>query len=87
VVFLGMNYERPVPGKDLKELAREFMERHKYTFPVVVDHDQSAATAYQVSGYPTVFLIDKTGTVRFKNPGVSDGIEMIIKDQIESLLD
>ena len=87
VVFLGMNYERPVPGKDLKQLAQEFMDRHKYTFPVVVDHDQVASNAYGITGYPTVFLIDKGGTIRFKNVGVADGIEMILQDQIEALRD
>lgn len=87
VVFLGMNYERPVGGKDLRQLARDFMERNKYTFPVVVDHEQAATVAYGVSGFPTVYLIDKTGKVRYKNVGVSDGIETILQDQIESLLD
>ncbi len=87
VVFLGMNYERPVGGKDLRQLARDFMEGNKYTFPVVVDHEQVATVAYGVTGFPTVYLIDKTGNVRYKNVGVSEGIENILQDQIESLLD
>ena len=87
VAFLGMNFERPVLGKDLRDLAREFMERNKYTFPVVVDHDQVATNAYNVSGFPTVYLVDKTGNIRYKNVGVSEGIETILQDQIESLLD
>ena len=86
VVFLGMNFERPVPGKDLRDVTREFMERNKYTFPVVVDHDHVAVDAYNISGFPTVYLIDKTGTIRYKNVGVSEGIETILQDQIESLL-
>jgi thiol-disulfide isomerase/thioredoxin len=87
VVFLGMNFERPVQGKDLRDVAREFMERNKYTFPVVADHDQVATAAYNVSGFPTVYLVDKTGTIRYKNVGVTEGIETILQDQIESLLD
>ena len=87
VVFLGMNFERPQQGRDLKELARDFMERNKYTFPVVVDHDQVASNAYGITGFPTVFLIDKAGNFRYKNVGVSEGIETILTDQIESLID
>jgi len=86
VVFLGMNYERPVGDRDLKDVAREFVTKNKYTFPVIVDHEHVAADAYGISGFPTVFLIDKTGTIRYKNVGVTDGIETIIRDQIESLL-
>jgi peroxiredoxin/tetratricopeptide (TPR) repeat protein len=86
VVFLGMNFERPVPGKDLKQLARDFIEQNRYTFPVILDHDHIASDAYGIQGFPTVFLIDKKGTIRYKNVGVSEGIEMILADQIESLL-
>jgi thiol-disulfide isomerase/thioredoxin len=88
VVFLGMNFERPVPGKDdLRDVTREFMERNKYTFPVVIDHDQVATGAYNVSGFPTMYMIDKSGNIRYRNVGVLEGIETIMQDQIESLLD
>jgi len=87
VVFLGMNFERPVQGKDLRDVAREFMEHNKYTFPVVVDHEQVATAAYNVSGFPTVYLVDRTGNIRYKNVGVTEGIETILQDQIDSLLD
>jgi thiol-disulfide isomerase/thioredoxin len=87
VVFLGMNFERPVPGKELRDVTREFMERNKYTFPVVIDHDQVATGAYNVSGFPTMYMIDKSGNIRYRNVGVLEGIETIMQDQIESLLD
>jgi thiol-disulfide isomerase/thioredoxin len=87
VVFIGMNWERPVAGKQLKDVAREFVVQNKFTFPVILDHDHIATDAYHIEGFPTLFLIDKTGTIRYKNVGVSDGIETIFKDQLESLLD
>ena len=59
----------------------------QYTFPVVVDHEQVATAAYNVCGFPTVYLVDKTGTIRYMNVGVTEGIETILSDQIESLLD
>ena len=81
-----MNFERPVPGRDLRDITRQFMEQNKYTFPVVIDHDQVAVAAYEVNGFPTMYLIDKTGKIRYRNVGVSEGIETILQDQIESLM-
>ena len=87
VVFLGMNFERPVPGRELRDITREFMERNKYTFPVVIDHEQVAVGAYNVSGFPTMYMVDKNGNIRYRNIGVLEGIETIMQDQIDSLLD
>jgi thiol-disulfide isomerase/thioredoxin len=88
VVFLGMNFERPVPGRDdLRDVTREFMEHNKYTFPVVIDHDQVAVEAYNVSGFPTMYVVDKSGNIRYRNIGVLEGIEMIVQDQIDSLME
>ena len=51
-----------------------------------MDHDQVAVAAYEVNGFPTMYLIDKTGKIRYRNVGVSEGIETILQDQIESLM-
>ncbi len=86
VVFIGMNWERPAQGQDPKRIVRDYIERNKFTFPVILDHDHVATTAYGIEGFPTVFLIDKSGTIRYKNVGVAEGIETILQDQIESLM-
>ena len=63
------------------------MAKNSLSFPVVLDNDRVAQTAYNIEGFPTVFLIDKTGTIRYRNVGVAQGIERILTDQIESLLE
>jgi thiol-disulfide isomerase/thioredoxin len=86
VVFYGVNWERTGPGQDPKKLVREYMAKYKYSFPVVLDRERNAQVAYGIEAFPTVFLIDKAGNVRYRNVGLSPGIEQILSDQIESLL-
>jgi len=87
VVFFGVNWEKGGNGQDLKQLVRDFMSNNKYSFPVVLDHERSAQMAYDIQGFPTVYLIDRTGKIRYQNVGVADGIEHILSDQIDSLLE
>ena len=87
VVFFGVNWEKGGNGQDLKQLVRNFMDTNKYNFPVVLDHERSAQMAYDIQGFPTVYLIDRTGMIRYQNVGVAEGIEHILADQIDSLLE
>jgi hypothetical protein len=64
----------------------DFMTNNKYTFPVIIDHDSVAAKAYELQGFPTVFMIDSTGMIRYRNVGYDDGVEKIIEAQLESML-
>src|SRR5881628_3626440 len=67
---------------------KRFVEANHYTFPVLIDdHDHSAVEAYQIEGFPTVFLIDKTGRIRYKNVGFTREIDQILSAQIESLME
>ncbi|MEO5617949.1 MAG: redoxin domain-containing protein [Candidatus Eisenbacteria bacterium] len=86
VVFYGVNWERTGPGQDATKLVRDYMAKFNYTFPVVLDRERSAQVAYSIEAFPTVFLIDKAGNIRYRNVGLSPGIEQILTDQIESLL-
>ena len=87
VVFYGVNWERTMPGQDPKPAVRDYLTKNGLTFPVVLDHERTAQTAYDIEAFPTVFLIDKTGKIRFRNVGVEPNIEHVLADQIESLLD
>jgi len=87
VVFFGVNWEKGGNGQDLKQLVRDFMATNKYSFPVVLDHERNAQMAYDIQGFPTVYLIDRTGKIRYQNVGVAEGIEHILADQIDSLLE
>ncbi len=87
VAFLGMNWER-VSSADLhQQRAREYMRQHKLTFPVVYDAQGVAVESYGIEAFPTVLLIDRGGTIRYRNVGFDPNIQQILEAQIESLLE
>lgn len=86
IVFLGINWERPGKPEDRLKAVRDYIAENGYTFPVVLDHDSVAGQAFGIEAYPTVYLIDRTGQIRYRNVGVTPGIETILEDQIRSLL-
>ena len=47
----------------------DFMQKNKYTFPVVLDINLSATRTYGVKSTPTNFLIDKDGVIRERETG------------------
>jgi len=40
---------------------QEFMDKHRYTFPVLLDPKSEALDLFNVKGIPTTFIIDKKG--------------------------
>jgi thiol-disulfide isomerase/thioredoxin len=74
VQFVFVDTWETAPNKE--ELVKKFIGDNKYTFHVLYDAEkQGAKNEYQVveqfgvDGIPTKFVIDKTGTIRFKSVG------------------
>jgi thiol-disulfide isomerase/thioredoxin len=86
VVFLGINWERTDDREQHLKIARDYVAKNNLTFPSVIDPNQVVANAYLVEGFPSAFIVDREGKIRYKNVGVADGIEHILEAQIESLL-
>ena len=86
VVFISMNWERPGEPAARVKLVTDFMAANKYTFPVVLDHDRVAVESYKIPGFPTVFMIDGSGTIRYRNVGYEPGVEQILEAQLTSML-
>ncbi len=87
VVFLGVNWERTESVDQHLATARAYVKQNGITFPSVIDPKQVVTNAYLVEGFPSAYVIDREGKIRYRNVGVADGIEHIIEAQIESLLD
>jgi len=66
-VFLSISvdYEGIKPVK-------EHIEKHRYTFPVLIDPKCETLDLYQVKGIPTTFIIDKKGRIIGKAIGPRD---------------
>jgi peroxiredoxin len=51
---------------------KEFIEKHRYTFPVLIDPKCETLDLFAVKGIPTTFLIDKKGMIIGKAVGPKD---------------
>jgi len=62
--------------------ARRYVGAHHPSYPVLFDADAQAATAFDVSGLPTLLVIDKLGIVRAVEMGVvgERELEGLIRD-------
>ncbi len=74
VKILTMNTWERVKPEEREQHVKNFMEKNKYTFPVLFDTD--IVSKYEVEGIPTKFFIDQNGRVRFKDVGFGGAQEM-----------
>ena len=80
VVILGIN---PYDDADDRHL-QNFIESRDIGYPVLLEA-QSVAKAYQVSGYPTFFIIDRDGVIRWSGAGYGEGHENVFRKIIMEL--
>ncbi|MES2605013.1 MAG: DsbE family thiol:disulfide interchange protein [Pseudomonadota bacterium] len=79
ITFVGVNYN------DVAEDAREFLAERGNPFKLnISDDDGSLGIDFGVAGAPETFLIDATGTIRYKHVGVIDN--RVWEDTFEPLL-
>jgi peroxiredoxin len=80
VVVLGISEDDEEQGID------RFAEETAVRFPLAWDSDKAVAQRYQITGMPTLFIIDQSGLVRFVHAGFRPGDQHQISAAIDSLL-
>jgi len=55
--------------------AREYIEEEGFTFPVLLDSDDSVWAVYQQRGIPANYVIDEEGMVKYLKPGAFESVE------------
>lgn len=68
------------------ELAKEFVNKHKLTYIVLVDEseDGKVAQLYSVQGVPTNIVIDKEGKIRYLQAGFDpEGMKRAIEEALK----
>lgn len=60
-----------------------FIEQNKYAFPVL--YNDGTAMAYDVSGIPTLYILDERGMIQYRHIGYRPDIVEILNMQIEAL--
>lgn len=70
---------------DSKESVLRFANKHKIEYPTLINA-KATAKSFQVSGYPTFYLIDHQGKIVSTIEGFNDKLESDLIDQIDKLL-
>ncbi len=90
VVFLGVanpkSVEYPSNQDVEKEEIKSFLKDNKYTFPTLFDETGEVFRNYNISAFPTTFMIDKEGNIVGYVPGMmtKDIMINVINQTIEA---
>ena len=66
--------------------ALEFAAEYQMDFPVVRDVDQKVRKLYRVPGYPTHFIVDRHGKVRFSGLGFDLNDVRAVSQEVATLI-
>ena len=85
LVIIGVHVPRTEDERNVTKL-REAVKRLDIRFPVVSDNAQKIWSDYRCDLWPTVFVIDGTGTIQFSHGGVGryDDLEKTIQTSLGS---
>jgi cytochrome c biogenesis protein CcmG/thiol:disulfide interchange protein DsbE len=78
VRFLGIDY------RDDEAAARAFVDEFRLQYPSVSDLSGSLAYDFQLIGFPTTFIIDPEGTIRYRFVGYLD--EALLENAVNDVL-
>jgi len=73
-------------GEELEEI-HEFLMKHPVNFPVLLDPQQVLPGKWKVFAFPTSYILDKNGSVRYSVAGGIDWTSEQVKIVINALLD
>jgi peroxiredoxin len=61
-----------VSSGEAQDTVEKFVEDMRLTFPVVLDPEAKVYAQYRFQGYPSSYIIDKDGILRFQQIGLMD---------------
>ena len=70
LVVVGMN------TNDGEGNAKEWAARHGVVYPIVYDQNDAVAHTYNVSSFPTLFVIDRAGKIQAMRIGITSSNEL-----------
>ena len=76
-----------VNARESKDKVQKFVSDGKYDFPVALDADGRVTQEYGVRSYPTLIILDKTGTIAKVHKGYRPGMEKTVAEEIKKLLE
>lgn len=67
-------------AKDKQKVVSDFINKHEYSFQVLMDTKDEVVAKYKVEGIPTKFVLDGKGKIRFKSVGFSGNDEALMTE-------
>jgi peroxiredoxin len=77
---IGINVDESLPA------AQQFAADYKLPFPLVWDKGRTVSKAYLVPGYPTHYLVDRRGKIRFSGLGFNLNDVAAVAQELDTLL-
>ncbi|MCG1028030.1 redoxin domain-containing protein [Virgibacillus halodenitrificans] len=74
IVILAVNLTQT---EAKKQDVVDFMEKHRVTFPVLLDEASEVSNKYRIQPIPTTYMIDFQGKIRFKAYGAMTYEQMV----------
>lgn len=69
---------------DDKLSLEKYINKHKVVYPIIASN-KDFAEKYNISGYPTFYIIDQNGIIKYSQAGYGEGTKKILKDEIMKL--
>ena len=76
-----------VDFRETEQQVRAFMDRIPVAFPILLDHDGLTSLAWKVFSFPSSFLLDKAGRLRYSVNRAIDWDEPQVRSLVQQLLD
>jgi len=86
VKVLAVNVMEQPRGRARVDLVREFWTREKFTFPTLIDADDSVVTAYGFTGIPATVVIGPDGVVTAVHLGFSPDLGETLRKDVENAM-
>ena len=77
---IGVNVDEDI------EAARAFAKDFNIEFPLVWDEDRSVSKLYRVAGYPSHYVLDRRGKVRYSALGFTETDSLAVSQEVGTLL-
>ena len=81
VVLIGISCDQD------KEKGEAFVKENKLDFPIGYDSEGEVGKMYKVTSLPTLFILDREGTIQKVHIGMPPDLETLLKKELEAFLD
>jgi peroxiredoxin len=68
------------------QAAKDFVAQYELPFPILRDGDKAVSKQYRIPGFPTHYIVDRTGRIRFSGLGFNLADVTAVSQEVATLL-